>query len=68
MWRRGKVSTFLCKLCSGIFWKEDDHGGECIYCMAELGNPDALKLALSKGREYAIRDVQESEAAAGEDL
>lgn len=56
-------------MCRSILFDEKNCGaGDCLYCMAEAGDPQCISGAIEEARVAAAREVMDSENEAGEDL
>lgn len=63
------MNTFICRMCRSILFDEKNCGaGDCLYCMAEAGDPQCISGAIEEARVAAAREVMDSENEAGEDL
>lgn len=45
------MSVEVCKLCKTPMLSKLDCGGDCVFCMAELGDPDCKVSAMQHGRQ-----------------
>ena len=42
-----------CNICKNEMTEAENCGGDCVYCMAEAGDPDCLKALLSNLKDFA---------------
>ena len=50
-----------CRACGRAMDSRDNCGGDCVYCMAEAGDPECIKDCIARARTAAetIRGLQE---------
>lgn len=40
----------ICNMCHEPMKSDDDYGGDCVFCMADCGDPECLKTVIQIGR------------------